>query len=104
MKCQFCEEEAESQCPDCGVWTCWEHRRDFPPNFDDHLCAPCVEKRNAAITAQWREMHARGEPLNELQLRWIGGAHETTDVLPKGTELTPGHTLAFDLPIRIVQE
>ncbi len=29
---------------------------------------------------------------------------ECNDVLPKGTELTPGRTLAFDLPIRIVQE
>ncbi len=30
-------------------------------------------------------------------------AREKT-ALPKGTELTPGRTLAFDLPIRIVQE
>ena len=33
-----------------------------------------------------------------------GEAHKEKTVLPKGTELTPGRTLAFDLPIRIVQE
>jgi hypothetical protein len=72
VKCAFCEDEAESQCPDCGIRTCWSDRRDFTPDFDDHLCVPCVEKHNQAMVEKWREMHARGEMLNELQLHWIG--------------------------------
>lgn len=45
--CAFCGQPAESHCPDCGTWTCYEDRRDFPPNFDDHLCGPCVQRRSA---------------------------------------------------------
>jgi hypothetical protein len=48
-RCYLCGKEAESQCPDCGKWTCYEHRRDFPPDFDDHLCYPCVGKHNKAL-------------------------------------------------------
>ncbi|SRR6266568_964058 len=48
-RCYLCGKEAESQCPDCGKWICYEDRRDFPPDFDEHLCYPCVGKRNDAL-------------------------------------------------------
>ncbi len=73
MKYYLCQKRAESQCPDCGHWTCWEDRRDFPPNFDDHVCYPCVGKRNDAMVAHWRDMYAQGETLNEMQLPYNNG-------------------------------
>ncbi len=49
-----------------------------------------------ACEPHWRQVERIGKQFKPPK--------ETTDVLPKGTELTPGRTLAFDLPVRIVQE
>jgi hypothetical protein len=49
--CYYCGERAESQCPLCQRWTCWEDRRDWPPDFDQHWCPGCVGKHNAVAQA-----------------------------------------------------
>lgn len=46
IQCDFCGEPAESHCPDCGTWTCWEDRRDYSPDFDQHWCSPCIGEKN----------------------------------------------------------
>lgn len=54
-RCYYCGEQAESHCPICHRWTCYEDRRDFSPNFDDHWCPDCVGKHNAIVAAAARE-------------------------------------------------
>lgn len=44
--CFYCSELAESQCPACQKWTCYEDRRDFPPDFDEHWCIDCTGMYN----------------------------------------------------------
>jgi hypothetical protein len=48
-RCYYCREQAVSQCPICHRWTCYEDRRDFPPDFDAHWCPDCIGKHNAIM-------------------------------------------------------
>jgi hypothetical protein len=49
--CYYCPSPAESQCPTCHKFTCYEHRRDFPPDFDEHWCENCTGKHIAIMQA-----------------------------------------------------
>jgi uncharacterized protein YifE (UPF0438 family) len=54
--CYYCKEPAESQCPTCHKFTCYEHRRDFPPDFNEHWCIDCTGKHNAIMAREGRAM------------------------------------------------
>src|SRR5258708_6483240 len=50
-RCHYCHEAAESRCPTCQKWVCWDDRRDFPPNFNEHWCIDCTGKHNAIMAS-----------------------------------------------------